>query len=124
MLAAVSGSLPVIGQTLHMQLTNLPNTFVNLPFSVIGFSDQTFGGASLPASMDFLGATGCTLYVSIDEQFSLTNQNGSAAWDLPVPFQLGLVGLDAFMQGAVLVPGFNPASLVVSNAVHALVGTN
>jgi hypothetical protein len=123
-LSALPGSLPIIGQTLHLQLSNLPSTFVNLPFAAIGSSNQSFGGAPLPASMDFLGATGCTLYVSIDQQFSLTNVNGSAAWDIPIPFQLGLVGLDAFIQGAVLVPGFNPASLVVTNAAHAVVGSN
>lgn len=66
---------------------------------------------------------GCTLFVSIDQEFVLANVSGTATWNLPVPNDLGLLGLDAYVQGAVLVPGFNPANLVVSNAGHAVVGT-
>lgn len=121
-LIAAPGSLPIIGSTFTMQITNLPVSIFAVPFGAVGFSNQTFGGAPLPAPLDVIGATGCTLYVSIDQEFVLTNQSGTAAWNIPVPFDLSLIGLDAYVQGAVLVPGFNAANLVVANAGHVVVG--
>lgn len=123
LLTAAPGSLPIIGQTLQMQLTNLPPNIFAFPFGAVGFSDQIFNGVPLPAPMDTIGAPGCILFVSIDQEFVLSNQSGAAAWNIPVPFDPSLLGLDAYLQGAVLVLGFNAANLVVANAAHAVIGS-
>jgi hypothetical protein len=122
-LTALPGSLPIIGQTLQIQLSPLPASIFAIPFGAVGFSDQTYAGAALPASLASIGAPGCTLYVSIDQEFILSNLSGTATWNIPVPFDLNLLGLDAYLQGAVLVPGFNAANFVVANAAHVVVGS-
>jgi hypothetical protein len=122
-LTAVAGSRPIIGQTLHVQIDNVPVSILTLPIGAVGFSNQAFGVAPLPAALDALGAPGCTLFISIDQEFVLSNQSGHAAWNLAVPFNQSLIGLNAFMQGAVVVPGFNCAGLVFTNAARAVVGS-
>ncbi len=121
-LSPVAGSRPLLGQTLQLRVSNLPVSAFAVPFGAIGLSDQTFSGAALPASFGPIGAPGCTLYVSLDQEQILTNQGGTAAWNIQVPFDVNLVGLDAYMQSAVFAPGVNAAGFVVSNAGHAVVG--
>lgn len=122
-LASAPGSTPIIGTTLQMTLTGLPANIFSIPFGAMGFSDQTFSGAALPASLAAIGAPGCTLYVSIDQEYVLANQSGTASWNIPVPYDQSLLGLDAYVQCGILAPGFNAANLVVSNAGHIVVGS-
>lgn len=97
-LTSVAGSRPLLGQTLQLLISNLPVSAFAVPFGAIGLSDQVFRGAALPASFGPIGAPGCTLYVSLDQEQVLTNQGGIAAWNIPVPFDVHLAGLDAYMQ--------------------------
>lgn len=109
---------------MSLTLSNLPIALASFPVAAIGFSDQAFAGGSLPSPLDWLGAPGCVLLVSIDQEVALTNQSGTATWDIPIPAQLSLVGLHAYLQGGVVAPGINPAALIVSNAVHLTVGSS
>jgi hypothetical protein len=54
----------------------------------------------------------------VTAQRTVTCDGGSQA-----PVDAQLVGASFFVQGAVLVPGFNAGSLVVSNALQVVVGT-
>jgi hypothetical protein len=53
---------------------------------------------------------------------SLANASGTASWDIATPLDVDLVGTDFFLQGCVLVPGWNPGGMVFSNAGHGVVG--
>lgn len=121
-LAAAPGSRPVVGTTLQLSLTNLPANLFAFPFGAIGLNDQTFLGAPLPASLDPIGATGCILHISIDHEIALVNAAGTASWPIAIPPDPYFVGLTVFAQGAVLLPGVNPANFVTSNAVRLLLG--
>jgi hypothetical protein len=124
MLSAVAGSSPRIGQSLQVVLSNMPASPFNFPFLAAGFDNQTWNGSPLPVPLDSLGMPGCSVWIRPDLSFTLTNVGGTASWSLSIPYVLSFVGANIYVQGAVLVPGFNPGSVTVSNAAHIVVGTN
>lgn len=122
-LTQATGGEPVIGRTMQMTLSNLPASPFNVPFGVLGLSNQTSNGMPLPASLAAIGAPGCTAWIDPASTAVLSNAGGIANWTLPLPFDFSLVGMDFYAQGAVLVPSFNQAGLVVSNAIQGRIGT-
>ena len=65
LLAAQAGSLPKIGKTFSLVVSNLP---VKSGYAVLffGTSHDTWGKTPLPFALDALGMTGCALEVSLD----------------------------------------------------------
>jgi hypothetical protein len=122
-LSAVAGSLPRIGTTLQLRLTNLPPSFLNVPLGFLGFDATTWSGVPLPLSLTPLGFTGCEALLAPVRADGLTNMSGVANWNVVLPMSAFAIGVDVFFQGAVLVPGWNPGGLVFSNGGHAVVGT-
>ena len=60
--------------------------------------------------MTALGATGCSLYVSLDLIFGVpTDASGRASFALPVPKIRDFVGVRYFTQFATLEPGWRYA---------------
>src|SRR5262249_11343951 len=98
-LSTDNGSLPWLGDTLALAVEPVP---ANAPVLLaLGFSNTTFGGAALPAPLDAIGMTGCTLFVSIDDTL-LAFANGTRAdFALAVPATASLVGLLFYSQAAV-----------------------
>jgi len=121
-LNAVSGSLPRLGTTFSMTLSNLPNTPFSLPFGLIGSNNSTWNGQPLPVDLAVLGMPGCSAWIAPEVTFTLSNQNGSAAWGLAIPFAPPLLGTNFYTQGAVLAPGANQTGILVTNAGHGVVG--
>ncbi|MBK8096997.1 MAG: hypothetical protein IPK26_07815 [Planctomycetes bacterium] len=121
-LAASAGSLPRLGSTLNVALTNLPVGAFHIPFGALGFDNTTWHGNPLPVSLTPLGFPGCSLWVQPEFSVGLSNTNGVAAWLLPIPVDLDLLGVSLHQQAAVMVPGFNAGGLVFSNAGHGVVG--
>jgi hypothetical protein len=122
-LGAQAGSLPRLGQTLTLRLTNIPASPFNVPFGILSTEASAWNGNSLPVSLDPYGFTGCQAWIAPQVSYVLVNNNGTASWGIPVPIMPRLVGLDVYMQGAVLVPSWNPGGLVFSNAGHGVIGT-
>jgi len=122
-LANVAGSLPRIGSTLHLQLTNLPPSFINVPIGFLGFDAASWGGIPLPLSLAPFGFPGCDALLAPVTSDGLTNVVGVAAWNIPLPMSAFALGADIYFQGAVLVPGWNPGGFVFSNGGHAVVGS-
>jgi hypothetical protein len=116
-LLPVCTSLPRLGETFHLQLDNLPPAPVHVPFALAGT------GVPVPRDLAAFGMPGCTAYLAPVFSATLANAGGTAAWDLPVPWLTALVGASFHVQGAVLVPGWNAGSLIVSNAGRIVVGT-
>jgi len=121
-LQAVAGSRPVLGQQFHVQLSGLPQSQYNPAFGLIGFEARSWNGNPLPASLDAFGLVGCKAWIAPAITVPCVNQNGVAPWNSDIPLDLDLLGVGLFMQGAVLVPGWNPASFVLSNAGDGLIG--
>ena len=52
----------------------------------------------------------------------MLGSGGNAAWELPIPNQIGLVGLHFYNQALVFDPGTNALGAVISDAAEAVVG--
>lgn len=122
-LASTAGSLPRIGTTLSLELTNIPGGLLNLPIGVFGFRADTWNGTPLPVSLDPYGFVGCQAWIAPAFSQTLVNQGGTANWSIPIPFASSYLGQDFYVQGAVYAPGANPGGFLFSNAGHAVVGT-
>jgi hypothetical protein len=122
-LAAITGSTPRIGGQFQLQLTGIPNGSSNLAFGLLGTTATAWNGTPLPLALGPLGAPGCALFVAPEVDVPLSpTLLPFAVWPMPIPANLGLIGLDLYVQGAVLVPGFNAAGVVFTNAGHGTIG--
>lgn len=121
-LGNVAGSVPRIGSTLQLQLSNLSPTPFSVPLGFIGFSDSTWNGIPLPADLTPIGFTGCQVWVAPAIDAALSNVGGTAAWNTAIPMNSFYLGTDLYFQAAVLAPGWNPAGFILSNAGHGVIG--
>jgi hypothetical protein len=85
----------------------------------VGFSDQQYGSVPLPASLAILGAPQCTLYISGDLLYGMTNVLGVSTWTLPIP---NTPGFTFYNQAVVFDPVANPLGLTLTNAGRSIVG--
>lgn len=122
-LATRNNSVPRLGTTLQLRLASLGATPFHVPFGLIGLDDRQWNGLPLPLDLASFGMAGCRAWIAPEATHVLTNAGGQADWDIAVPPSPTLIGFDAFVQGAMLDPGINPAGLVVTNAGRARVGT-
>ncbi|HEX5054522.1 MAG TPA: hypothetical protein VFZ65_22270 [Planctomycetota bacterium] len=121
-LAALGGSRPVLGSTFQTRYGNLPNTPLALVFAALGYSDQAWNGVPLPIDLTLLGFTGCQLHIAPSAMEPLSNTGGIANWSIPIPAAPSLDGLQFYLQGLVLTPGFNPGGAVTSSSLRCTAG--
>lgn len=115
--SAPLGSLPRIGTTFNVQVSNLPLT--GPAFLGIGFSDASYGASPLPLDLTSLGAPGCQLLQSLDALLPLPNVLGSANWSFTVP---AIPGGEFFVQAFPFDPPANAFGYTASNAGKAVLG--
>ncbi len=120
-LVPVGDSLPWLGTTLNLRVSPVPST--NLAAAWFGFSRVTWQGSSLPAALDTVGLPGCSLRAAPEFMSVLIATGGVANWQLPVPANNALIGLQAFLQAAVLDPGANAFGAALTNAGDLRVGS-
>jgi len=114
-----NGSVPIIGQPVHLQLSGYPSG--SLLFALGGFSSVQWGPNPLPMALQPFGfPAGCLLLVSPDATVVVPDQAGVAHWSLPIPSNYQLMGLSLFTQGAALT--FGPTFGSVSNGCELVVG--
>ncbi len=89
---------------------------------MFGLDDTTWNGQPLPVALDPYGFTGCSAWLAPLQVESITHVGGVANWNIGIPMRLDLLGLDFYVQGTVLTPGFG-GGLAFSNAGHAVVGS-
>lgn len=107
-LRARNGSLPRAGTTVIAEITNLaPGSF---PIGVLGLSDTTWNGASLPRSLFAIGLPSCQQLVGADAVYFLGSASGTASWSLAIPPSPGLHGLTVFAQALVLDASLLPSA--------------
>lgn len=90
-------SLPALGSTFVLDMTNLPAGSV--AFMALGFSNTVWNGTPLPAGLAQFGLPGCTGYISVDHGESIPVVVGTATWSLVIPNDSALQGLRFFNQG-------------------------
>jgi hypothetical protein len=116
-----STAVPRVGAPFVVRLGNLASNAVVAAFAA-GFSNTTWTFGTLPADLSSFGLTGCTLYVSPEALVFMPVLAGAASLTLNIPASQALVGLELHQQGVSLDAGVNPAGMVLSNAMTALIG--
>lgn len=114
----LQGTLPTAGQTLRVQLDNLP--LVGPAFVFLGASNTTYGALPLPFPLASIGMTGCTLYVSGDALLQVQNVLGTALFTADLPFST--VGGTLYMQALPFDLSANTLGLTASHGAQIRVG--
>ncbi|MEZ5963765.1 MAG: kelch repeat-containing protein [Planctomycetota bacterium] len=119
-LALAGGQLPWLGDTLSVEVSNLPP----VPFLVLflGASHTQWGPVPLPARLDNLGMSGCTLHVSGEVVIPLVGAGGRSRWTLTIPTEPALAGGAFYNQTWQVDWLANPGNATVSDATAAVVG--
>ncbi len=123
LLLAMGGSRPRLGSALQLQLSGAPVSIFSVSFGTIGHSNSQWGPDPLPRDLTALGMPGCTAWMAPFVSYALPTALGGAHWNIAVPNNLGLLGLQFYTQCVVTAPGVNQAGLLVSNAGHGIVGS-
>ncbi len=121
-LAVVNNSLPVIGQTLQLEMSGIP--LYSPCIGYVGLSNETFAGVPLPFSLDFLRLYGCFAYMSADLEFPIglpNNATNTAAWNLAIPLDPIFLSLHIYLQGLALEFG-GIRRATVTNGIDARIG--
>lgn len=113
-------SRPVLGQTLTVNLDNLP---LGVAVMVIGLSNTTSGFGPLPFDLGLLGAPGCMAHVSLDATVFLAGTGNSATWNLGIPNNPALQCRQFYTQPLVVDPTVNALGLVAGDASAGVIGT-
>lgn len=106
--------LPRVGASITVSATNVRPLQPGI--LAFGASNTSWGTQPLPAPLDALGMTGCTLWISPDLLEQVSTGLGIARWTAPIPNDVGLIGARFFNQFLLLDPGVNPLGVVASNA--------
>jgi PKD repeat protein len=115
----VPTSRPQLGQTLSVDLDNLP---LSAAIVMTGFSNTTSGFGALPLDLTAFGAPGCFGRVSPDANLFLFGAANAATWSFTIPNSAPFVGQVMFNQALVLDPGFNGLGAVASDAAGFMLG--
>jgi hypothetical protein len=108
-LSVASGSTAILGQTLQLELANVP-AFFSSSFGVLGFNRTTFLGQPLPFDLGFFGLTGCFSWTSADNSYPMSapNAQGVSSWSMALPNAPFLLGFELNLQALSFeVPGFS-----------------
>lgn len=98
--------------------------FVPTYYMIYGGSNQTWAGVPLPLDLGAIQAPSCFLRASIDALVPLGQPDifGRLYHTVRLPNSTGLIGGALFLQTLILDAGANPAGIVTSGSVVALIG--
>ena len=120
-IVAAPGSVPVLSGTFTLELTSLPTTMFSKVHGLVGFSKTSWAGFTLPQDLAFVGAPGCTQYIGIEASVLIPHSGGTATWDIPIPNDKNLSGVEFFLQALVIDP-LGSTFYSVSNAIEGTIG--
>jgi hypothetical protein len=122
-LALAPGEPPLLGRTFALLVQRVPSSPFNLAFGWFGGPAAQWRGVPLPVDLGPLGAPGCLAHLAPEVAVPLALAQETARWPVAVPADPRLAGAEVPVQVAVLVPGWNAGSFVVSNAGRCRIGT-
>jgi PKD repeat protein len=112
-------SLPKLGGTLSVDMTNLP---VDVGIVVVGLSNTLSAFGPLPIDVTPIGMNGCSLRASLDATVVVVGTGGTGNWSFAIPSAATLVGFQLFTQTLVFDAPANPFGCVLGDAHAALLG--
>ena len=104
---------PRIGKRHKVTVFDLPQ---NLAFMLFGWS------RTLPQPLSVYGMPGCDAHVSPDIGTFLLGQSNKAAFEMSIPNDVRLIGLQFYNQAVVFDPGANALGAVMSAAAEGVIG--
>jgi alpha-tubulin suppressor-like RCC1 family protein len=104
---------PRIGKRHKVTVFDLPQ---NLAFMLFGWS------RTLPQPLSVYGMPGCNAHVSPDIGTFLLGQSNQAAFEMSIPNDVRLIGLQFYNQAVVFDPGANALGAVMSAAAEGVIG--
>jgi len=108
---------PALGTTFPMQLSSLP-TRPGLALFVFGTDFVQWGGTLLPAPLDSVGLTGCSLWLAPSPAMALLAHGGSTSTTpLVIPAAPALAGVALGIQAFVFDPASTSGLGAVSNGL-------
>jgi hypothetical protein len=110
---------PWLGDTLSVTARSLP---LSVGLLVMGFSDQQFGGNTLPYPLDVHGMPNCFLSVAPDATLLAVGSGGAATFALAIPNLPPLLGTQFWQQVFAPAPGANAAGMLASGSHRGRVG--
>ncbi len=113
---------PTIGATFMLRVQGL-NASVLLTIGALGFQNETWNGVPLPVDLTPAGFTNCSLWLDPVLTAVLTQLVNAAPWPVALPNDPSIVGAALFAQAFPLVPNANPAGVIATGAIEAIVGS-
>ena len=114
---------PWLGDTVELELAPVASAPSIAAVGILGGSDISWGSIALPLALGGLGASGCTLYGSVDAVVPLTAAGGVARWSIPIPNHAALLERSILAQGLLLGDPIRLVGLVTSNAGRGVLGS-
>jgi hypothetical protein len=112
---------PRLGQTMSVNITNLPAPYA--VFFLVGFSRTASAFGPLPFNMAPFGAPNCFGRVSPDSNVLLIGSAGTATFNLPIPNSAVLQCQAFYTQGLAVDTAANTLGATAGDAAAAVVGS-
>ncbi len=119
-MAAASGSRPVLGSTLTVDLGNVP---LGLAIMAVGLSNTSLPPFTLPFDLAQFGMPGCLLRTDAQVTSVVAGVAPQAIWTLSIPNNPVLQGLIFYNQAFVVDPNANLAGLTITPGGRIRLGT-
>lgn len=119
-LSMVSGQPTRVGETIGVELSNLPE--LETAFLQIGTSKSLWRELPLPQDLGDIGMPGCALLASGEIVAPMFSHAGAVRWLAHVPGELALLGSRFFVQGFVIDERANRLGLVVTAGGEVRIG--
>lgn len=120
-LGAAPGSLPVLGDTLRVEIRGLPPT-PGVGLLALGSSRSLFLGLPLPLDLTPFGMKGCLLHQDFQHSLVFAIQQGLGTQDLAIPYLGRLKGSRAYLQAFGVDRAATSSGLVSSNGLELRIG--
>ncbi|MGB3967631.1 MAG: sulfatase-like hydrolase/transferase [Planctomycetota bacterium] len=120
-LGVLADSAPSIGNTFTLRVTGL-TAAVPAVVGALGFQNTTWLGVPLPVDLTVAGMTGCSLFVDPALTTVLVPVLLAATMPIALPNDPAIVGAQLYTQAFPLLLGANPAGILATNALEAVVG--
>lgn len=118
-LQAQGGSLPALGTTFTLDITNLPPAG-GIGAVLYGVDNYQLGPLWLPLDLSLLGWNGCRAYTTPDVGITFVHAAGTATSSFGIPSGAPLQGFTFYAQALSLDAGAPNGAVALSNAVELI----
>ena len=118
-LAAKAWQRPRLAETFTVEGAGMPP---GIALAILGFRDDQWAGQPLPLSLASVGMPGCAALLEPFDVLGALPVGGRATWNLFVPNDPALLGIDFYLQGLVLDAPANVFGATVTNGLRNRVG--